>query len=141
VIRLVVDASVAVKWLFEEAGSSEAAALRDPSYDLFAPDLMRLEVANVVWHRVQLGTLPIDAGRTALQTLGAAPVRMRRTQTILEAAWEIAVRMGRTIYDSLYLALAVALDGRVITADRRLHDAIARSDLFDRVLWIEDLSR
>jgi predicted nucleic acid-binding protein len=138
-IRLVVDASVATKWLFDEAGSSKAAQLRAASYDLFAPDLMSIEVANVVWKRVRQGELPIEAGRHALRVLRSAPVRMRRTQSLVDAAWEIAVQLERTMYDGLYLALAVGLEAPLVTADRRLYDSIARSDLGEHVLWIEDL--
>lgn len=138
-IRLVVDASVATKWLFEEAGSSEAAQLRAASYDLVALDLMPIEVANVIWKRVRQGRLPIESGRCMLRALRSAPVRMRRTRSLLDAAWEIAVQLERTMYDSLYLALAIALGARLVTADRRFYDSIARSDLGEHVLWIEDL--
>ena len=140
-IQLVVDASVATKWLFEEAGSSKAAQLRAASYDLVAPDLMPVEVANVVWKRVRQGRLPIESGRHALRVLRSAPVRMRRTRSLVDAAWEIAVQLERTMYDSLYLALAMALGARLVTADRRFYDSIARSALGEHVLWIEDLPR
>jgi predicted nucleic acid-binding protein len=138
-IRLVVDASVATKWLFEEAGSSEAAQLRTASYDLVAPDLMPLEVANVIWKRVRQGKLPIESGRRALRAFRSAPVRMRRTRSLVDAAWEIAVQRDRTVYDSLYLALAIAVGAPLVTADRRFYDSIARSDLCGHVLWIENL--
>ena len=138
-IRLIVDASVATKWLFDEDGSLEADRLRDPSYDLVAPDFLHLEVANVVWKRVRQGRLPIDSGGGMLRLLRTAPVRMHRSQAILDVAWEIATRLGRTVYDSLYLALAVTLDGRVVTADRRFYDAVARSAFAESVLWIGDV--
>lgn len=140
-MRLVVDASVATKWLFEEAGSSEAAHLRAASYDLVAPDLMPIEVANVVWKRVRQGKLPIESGRSMLRALRSAPVRMRRTRSLVDAAWEIAVQLERTMYDSLYLALAMALGARLVTADRRFYDSMVRSALSEHVLWIEDLPR
>ena len=139
VTRLIVDASVATKWLFEEAGSSEAGQLRAASYDLVAPDLMPVEVANVVWKRVRQGKLPIESGRRMLRVLRSAPVRMRRTQSLVDAAWEIAVQRDRAIYDSMYLALAIALGAPLVTADRRLYDSIARSDLAEHIVWFEDL--
>ncbi len=136
---VVVDASVATKWLFEEPGSAEAARLRAPSYDLVAPDLMTLEVANVIWKRIRQGKLTGDAGRLALRALRVVPVRMRRTQTLVDAAWEIALRCNRTVYDSLYLALAMVLGAPLVTADRRFYDVVARNGLGEHMIWIEEL--
>ena len=56
----------------------------------------------------------------------------------MEAALEIAVRTGRTVYDSLYVALAVQLDGRLVTADEKLYNALKDGPLGARILWVED---
>jgi predicted nucleic acid-binding protein len=44
---LVVDASVAIKWVIEESGTPQALSLR--RHRLFAPDLLMTECANVLW--------------------------------------------------------------------------------------------
>jgi predicted nucleic acid-binding protein len=138
--RLVVDASVAAKWLFQEQGSAVADRLGDPSYDLHAPDLMALEVAKAVWKRVRGGTLPLEEGRRAVEELRMAPVRWRRGRHLVTAAWEIAVRCDRTVYDGSYLALALAIGARLVTADRRFYDAAVRAGFRDSLLWLEDLA-
>ena len=54
---LVVDASVAVKWLVEEEHSDEADRLLDGNHELFAPRLMASEVGNALWRKVRMGEL------------------------------------------------------------------------------------
>ena len=57
---------------------------------------------------------------------------------LLEAALDIALRIGRTVYDSLYMALAVQLDCRLVTADEKLYNALKNEPLGTRILWLED---
>ena len=58
---LVIDASVAVKWLLPEDGREEALRLQDlyqdEKIDLIAPSLLGVEVANVLWKRARRGDL------------------------------------------------------------------------------------
>ena len=57
-MRLVVDASVAVKWLIAEEGSDAAHGLAASGDDLYAPRLMASEIANALWRKARLGGLP-----------------------------------------------------------------------------------
>jgi predicted nucleic acid-binding protein len=50
--RLVIDASVAVKWVVEEEGTAEALALLRAS-KLVAPELLVAECANILWKKAQ----------------------------------------------------------------------------------------
>jgi predicted nucleic acid-binding protein len=47
---LVIDASIAVKWVVEEDGTSEALALRQKA-KLIAPELLVAECANILWKK------------------------------------------------------------------------------------------
>lgn len=53
---LVIDASIAVKWVVEEEGTIEALALRGAA-KLIAPDLLIAECANILWKKVRRGEL------------------------------------------------------------------------------------
>jgi len=57
---------------------------------------------------------------------------------LLEAEIEIATSTGRTVYDSLYVALAVQLQGRVVTADETLYNSLKNGPLAPHILWIQD---
>lgn len=137
---IVVDASVAAMWLIPEEGTEAALRLRDPDYELVCPDLLFPEVGSVVWKKVRAGELDADTGRRMVAAILAAPLQIEASAALLPIAWEIAVRHGRTVYDAVYLALALALDARLVTADRRLVRALRAGDLASRVLHLEDLS-
>ena len=49
---LVIDASIAVKWVVEEDGTPEALAIRQKAR-LIAPDLLIAEYANILWKKVK----------------------------------------------------------------------------------------
>lgn len=54
-MRLVVDASVAVKWLIAEDDSNIAREMAAREEDLHAPRLMASEIANALWRKARLG--------------------------------------------------------------------------------------
>ena len=56
-MRLVVDASVAVKWLVEEELSEAADNMLDGRHELHAPRLMASEVSNTLWRKAKLGEI------------------------------------------------------------------------------------
>jgi predicted nucleic acid-binding protein len=127
---MVVDASVAVKWYVPEAGSGHAAALLDEGEALLAPDLLVAEFGNAVWKKIRTGELRPGEGEAIVRAfLSALPVTLHPSPMLLQGAWEIAARFRRTIYDALYLALAVAEDCPFITADETLVRAVRATPL------------
>jgi predicted nucleic acid-binding protein len=139
-VRYVVDASVAAKWLVPEPLTEAALRLRDPRHTLFCPDLLYLEVGNVLWKKVRSEELREETARPMLRALFEAPLRPEPSAAILPGAWEISVQYGRSVYDALYLALSVALDAPLVTADRRLFRALRATRLGRRLVWVEDLA-
>ncbi len=115
-ITLVIDASVAVKWVVEEDGTPEALVLRRRS-KLIAPELLAAECANILWKKVQRGELSRDEGLLAARLLEAADIDFLPTHHLLEEATRIAVELDHPAYDCVYLALAAEQDCRFVTAD------------------------
>jgi predicted nucleic acid-binding protein len=58
---------------------------------------------------------------------------------LLALAFDLADRTQRTVYDCLYLALAVQLGGRMVTADQRLYNSLAGTPLGPHICWVADL--
>ena len=58
---------------------------------------------------------------------------------LLPAALDLAISLGQTVYDCLYLALAETRNTVMVTADRRFHDVVGGSVWADRSVWIEDV--
>jgi len=136
---LVVDASVVIKWHVTEVHSAAALRLlRDDAPALHAPDLVFPEVGNILWKKVRRGDLTDVQAREIGRLVVVAPLEIHPSSPLLEAALEIALRTGRTVYDSLYAAMAVQLDCRLVTADEKLYNALKGSPLGVRVLWVED---
>ena len=127
-MRLVVDASVAVKWLVEEEGSDAADRLLTGGDDLHAPRLMASEVANALWRKVRLGEA--DRGRAGLlaAAMSEMPVRWSADETVCADAVRLALALDRPVYDCMYLALAHRLGARMVTADLRFANALASTE-------------
>jgi predicted nucleic acid-binding protein len=137
-MRLVVDASVAVKWVLKEPDSGAARRVVEQA-ELLAPGLLWAELGNVLWRRRRLGELSPSNARDMLLTLRAVPVRTYALFPLLPLALEIAVTIGHSIYDCIYLALADQEDCRVVTADRRLQNAVASGPMARSVMGLTEV--
>jgi predicted nucleic acid-binding protein len=125
---LVVDSSVAVKWYLPERGSDRATVLLRSSIRLVAPDLLIAEVGNVLWkRRREIPAAEIEAIAVAL--VSACPASLYPASALLQGALSIALAYDRSVYDSLYLALAVGEGCRLVTADERFSNALQNTDL------------
>lgn len=136
---LVVDASVAAKWVLVEEYTDAALRLLDVDFDLIGPDLLLLELASVLRKKARRDEITVEGGRLMLQAIRRAPLQLQPSDPLLEPAWEIASEFDRGIYDCIYLALAAASGSRMVTADRKLINAIAGSRLAEHLLWVEDI--
>lgn len=136
--RLVVDASVAVKWFVPEIHSEAAARLLDEDFIVSAPDLIGPEVANTVWKKVRRQEITSRDAAEILNAFSAVGVAIYPSRLLLLAAFELAEALDRTVYDSLYLALAVAQNAALITADRKFHTAVMDSPIASHIRWVED---
>ncbi len=116
--RLVVDASIAVKWVVPEADSERAEVLLD--HRLVAPDLLFAECANILWKKIRRGELTEEEAGIAAQTLEQADLAVVSTKGYLARAVAIAAELDHPAYDGIYLAVAEAFGLRLATADARL---------------------
>ena len=127
---IVVDASVAVKWLLPETNSDAAQKLLATGQELTAPSLIRLEVAAAITRKVRMGELSPDAARLGvelwLQSLTDGVLVLMESQADLENAVDLAFSLRHPLQGCLYLALARRLDVALITADPKfVHRAAA----------------
>lgn len=138
--RFVVDASVAIKWYLPEPNSADADRLLSGGFQLLAPDLLVPEVGNVLWKRVMRSEITVQKAQLILRVLESLPMTLHPASVIAENAMTIACGLKRSFYDSLYLALALTTDYRLVTADRKLFDAVKdAAPIRKHILWIEDV--
>jgi predicted nucleic acid-binding protein len=135
-MTLIVDASIAIKWVVQEVGSTEALALRAHGV-LAAPDLFVAECATILWKKVARAELTLECATLSARVLSRSGVDLYPMHRLLEPALRIAVELNHPAYDCMYLALAMAIESRFVTADTRLLRVTAGR--FDgRVVALED---
>jgi predicted nucleic acid-binding protein len=128
-VTFVVDASVAVKWILPESGSSAAAALRKLNNDLSAPSLIAVEVGNALWRAVRRGSVTRSE---ALEGFEAALISLQSLIPIEELrvrALALAIELRHPIYDCFYLALAQRENALLVTADEVMFTAARKAKI------------
>jgi predicted nucleic acid-binding protein len=120
---IIVDASLAAKWILWEAQSEEALDLWDRhAGDLGAPDLMAIEVASAIVRRANIDkalTAAMQEGlrQWARMMAGTQLQQFRTTPGRVLRSAHLALGMGHPVKDCLYLDLAMELDCPLLTCD------------------------
>ena len=137
-MRLVVDASVAVKWLIAEEGSDAAHRLAAGADDLHAPRLMASEIANALWRKARMGEIERPLAGALAAAVPEMPVRWSADEEVCADAARLALSLDRPVYDCVYLALAHRLGAWMVTADQRFANALSSTEHGDMVLTLAD---
>lgn len=125
--QVVIDASVAVKWLHEEAKTNKALHLLDKitsgTVVAIVPDLIMYEVTNALVRGIGK---PLAEANDAVDLLLEIPWQViAPAPTILKDAIQLAVNQPKlSIYDAIYVAIASHYEATVITDDQKLHKLV-----------------
>lgn len=119
-MKLVIDASVAVKLFVKETGTDRARTAASNSDATVAPDIVIPEVMNAAWKLMRQGIVPPDQFEDIASALPKVFVELVPAASLVARAAAICRRLDHPIYDCFYVALAEARDCELITADRRL---------------------
>ena len=129
---LVLDASVAVKWAIPSAReplTDESLRLLkryvDREVEFIVPDVFWAEVGNVLWKGTRQRRWRQDAAEAVAADMKARDFSTVSSVLLLPEALRIAFAHDRSVYDCLYVALAVQAKTDLITADERLANALA----------------
>ena len=121
----VVDASVVIKWFVPEIHSDAARRLLAASHQYLSPDLLFSELGNAIWKKVRRGELSAGEGQRLAADISSIAVETVPTRGLMIDAHALAIATGLTVYDAMYLALAVRLKTALVTADDRLSRTVA----------------
>ena len=123
-MTVVVDASLALKWVLQEEHTEEALVLRDHWQEaaefVIAPPIFRSEATNALHQRVRRRQLSRSDAADILDSLMPA-VATAEPVGLYSRALTLAGELGLgSTYDALYLALAESEGCEMWTADQRL---------------------
>jgi predicted nucleic acid-binding protein len=116
----VADASVIVAYLLGEATEAERRAMLG---DVHAPALLDAEATQTLRGLSRAGKIDLETAELARTELGQLAVRRYPDAPLLRRCWEL--RDACSTYDALYVALAEALDAKLVTRDARLARGVA----------------
>jgi predicted nucleic acid-binding protein len=139
-MNLVIDASVLIKFYVPEILADRAehflAKVEKSDIDLLAPDLIYPEAGNALWKKQRLKELTRSEVEQITDAILSLPLKTEASKSLLPLAVDIAIAYGITVYDASYLSLAKVYETTLITADRKLVDVLAKTDLKDSVTWL-----
>jgi len=139
-LNLVIDASVLIKFYVPEILSDRAerllAKVGNKDIDLLAPDLIYPEAGNILWKKQRLKELTHSEAEEITDAILSLPLMIETSKSLLPLAVDIAIACGITVYDASYLSLAKVYETTLITADRKLVDILAKTDLKVSVIWL-----
>lgn len=138
-MNLVIDASVAVKWFIEDEVRRDLASdvLRE-GFDLFAPDLILVEVANALRNKVRLGLAQYDQSRASLSTFPGLFSRLLAQIETFHEAFEIGCTINHPVLDCAYLACAKMTGAALLTDDATLFQKCRAFDIGAKALLLSD---
>lgn len=139
----VVDASVVVKWVLKEEYTDDALLIRDRYIDgkikLYAPPLIRYEVANAIWKAVRKKILDkLDAVKALENLIVLLPRIIKLKRENFLNALNLAIKYAITVYDAVYIVLRDIVGGVFITADRKLFDKVKK---LKNIIFISDIKK
>ena len=136
--RFVIDASVLVKLFFEEEHSDASAVFVKQASELLAPDLIWVEAGSVVWKRLRRGEISSEDAAGLFEAMLRVPISISPGFDLASPALALASQTGSTVYDCLYLALALREDLTLLTGDRRLCSNLIGSPVAKHVRFVGD---
>jgi predicted nucleic acid-binding protein len=103
---IVIDANVAAKWYMPERGTEAALELLDSPEQLYAPELIRLEVLAAITRRVRKDESTVEEARSMrhdwFKHLHEGAVWLIPESDVLQDATELSMNVRHTLQDCLY---------------------------------------
>lgn len=116
--RVVVDASALLRALQNTQGHAQHATGPLSGLLLHAPHHLDAEITNAIRKLVLRGEIPVVQAEVLLHRHRRTAIERFALRPLIEHAW--ALKENITLYDAMYVALAMVLAVPLITTDARL---------------------
>lgn len=129
---IIIDASVALKWFFENEDDQDKANIllqniRDGKLQLVVPDIWWYEITNVFRSSIKSGKMSLKNVKMHLKDLRELNLVTVDFISIMDLTCQIAVKLDISVYDASYVVLAKSQKYPFYTADKKLLDKIPSS--------------
>jgi predicted nucleic acid-binding protein len=123
---IVLDASAAVDWLAQTAAAQRIESrIFSRNHSLHAPELLDLEVAQVLRRLVREGALSASRAEAAIHDLLDLRITRYPHFVLLPRIWQL--RHNLSAYDAAYVVLAEKLGATLLTRDTKLASAVGHA--------------
>lgn len=124
---IVLDASVVLKWVFDDESDGDRAALLKDAHvsgheTVAAPDLLFYEIGNVLATKTRLSEAAIAEAFSLLWEFGLERFDLGSDE--FQGSLALSRRYKITLYDAAYVELSRRLKCTFVTADKRLYEKI-----------------
>ncbi|MGN8224712.1 type II toxin-antitoxin system VapC family toxin [Gracilimonas sp. BCB1] len=130
---LVIDASVALKWVINEAQSDEALNLLDQLDSIVCPEIFFIEIDAVLTKRVRMRELTGAEAKKKKGYIRRLPCQLISTNKIEDEAFELSTIFNLSYYDALYLVTSIQYERVLYTADIRFFNAVQNTLYKDNI--------
>lgn len=137
-MKIIADASMAVKWVIAENQSQIAYQLLEQDYEIIAPDFILIEVANILWKKNRKNEIPTEDLYETYDALYSSIHQYRSVFPIYTRILELSYELDHPVYDCVYLALAEQEQSIVVTADQRFCTSVKNSKYNHLICMIEN---
>lgn len=135
----VIDASVAIKWAFEEKYCSEALQFMDDRIRRIAPDFILLECSSAIQKKVWRHEIQDAIGWQGYEYIFLNdPILLYNSKPLIQSAYNIANQLCHSIYDCIYLTMAINEHAIVVTADLKFYERVKNSSYSKHLTWVEN---
>ena len=138
--KIIVDASLVVKWFITEEYSNLALEIRDRfvngQLELFAPSLLQYEVLNALKYSNLFSLDNLVDAVTSLENYGIIQVPLNGDYA--QKTLKLAVDHNISIYDAAYIGLTDVLGICAYSADKKLVDTVNK-DYSNKFFFITTL--
>ncbi|MEX0779217.1 MAG: type II toxin-antitoxin system VapC family toxin [Balneolales bacterium] len=135
--KLVIDAGVALKWFLNEEFSEQARSIMKQDYEFHVPDLFFLETSAVLSKKARRRELYINEATRIRNILALFPFDVTPDEYLKDQAFDLSLKFKVSMYDCMYIMLAMAVEGKMITADRRFYRSMQQFGLAEWVALVQ----
>lgn len=130
-MKLVVDASVALKFVLNEIDSAKAMKLHDEFRDglhvLLAPDIFPAEIGHALTRAERKRLIPDGQAAALFADIMNPSPQLFPSLPLMSRAIELSSQTRAGVYDCIYLLLAEDSNCELLTSDQKLVRAFAGS--------------